>query len=221
MSFPGTFGYLRLIKTGTVDALRQAFQLEYPEQDEAGGIRPVHVSLDYPVEPGAYPGVWVDFETSLLQTAGIDHTETLDDGTVAAHWRFQGYAVFTIVALNSNECDGIYDQLVALTSFASQSEYPSVFRSTVDANGLVNTTWSYDRAEGRGQNAAPGTPWGSSDIVYERGVALQVIGEFYTAPESGQPAGIVPLSRIVVTAQEEIGGEPAGDPWTLTIPPGS
>jgi hypothetical protein len=220
VSTPSPPGYLRLIKTGSVSALEQAFTLAYPEQDSSGGIQPAHVSLDYPVDPGAYPGVWVDFETSLLQTVGIDHTEFTDDGAIATHWRFQGYAVFTIVALNSNECDSIYDQLIALTAFASQSDYPSVFRSTVDSNGLVNTTWSYDRAEGRGQNAAPGTPWGTDEIVYERGVALQVIGEFYTVP-AGQVVELVPLSRIVITGQEQIGGADVGDPWTLSVPPGS
>jgi hypothetical protein len=204
MSTPGPPGYLRCIKTGTVDALQQAFQISYAEQDPAGGIQPVHISLDYPIDPGAYPGIWVDFETALLQTTGIDHVETLDDGTVLTRWRFQGYSVLTVVALNSNECDGIYDQLIALTAFAAQSEYPSVFRDAIDSNGLVNTTWGYDRAEGRGQAAAPGTPWGSSDVVYERGVALHVIGEFVTSPLTAE---LVPLEKIVITASDTYGDQ--------------
>jgi hypothetical protein len=208
MSYPGPPGYLRVIKTGTVDALQQAFRVAYPEQDAAGGIQPVHVSLDYPVSQGDYPGVWVDFETSLLQTAGVDHTEMLEDGTLLTRWRFQGYAVFTIVALNSNECDGVYDQLIALTAYAAQSEVPSVFRSAVDANGLVSTTWSYDTAEGRGQSAAPGTPWGTDEIIYERGVALRVIGEFVTGPPAGQEVPpLVPLSKIIVTGTSVYGDE--------------
>jgi hypothetical protein len=199
---------LRIIKTGAVDALQQAFRLAYPEQDAAGGIQPVKVSLDYPVAPGDYPGVWVDFETSMLQTAGVNYTETLQDGTPVTRWRFQGYAVFTIVGLNSNECDGVYDQLIALTAYAAQSDYASVFRTAIDANGLVSTTWSYDTAEGRGQSAAPGTPWGTDEIIYERGVALRVVGEFVTAPPAGQqPPLLVPLREIIVTGTSVYGDE--------------
>jgi hypothetical protein len=213
-------GYLRIIKTGAVDAIQQAFAISYPEQDAAGGVQSPHVSIDYPVEAGAYPGIWVDFEVTMLQTAGIDHTEMLEDGTVLTRWRFQGYAVFTIVALNSNECDGIYDQLVALTAFAAQSEVPSVFRQVIDANGLVNTTWSYDTVEGRGQSAAPGTPWGTTEIIYERGIGLKVIGEFVTSP-AAPDYELVPLSKIIISAQETIGGQDVGDPYILTVPPGS
>ena len=121
---PVPAGYLRVIKTGTVDALKQAFTLSYPEQDPAGGIQAPYVSIDYPVNPGAYPGIWVDFETTMLQIAGLDYIEYTSDGNPVTRWRFQGYAVFTIVALNSNECDGTYDQLVALTAFAGQSRVP-------------------------------------------------------------------------------------------------
>jgi hypothetical protein len=202
----GPPGFLRVIKTGSVDALRQAFGLRYPEQDEAGGAQAVHVSLDYPVEQGAYPGIWVDFEVSMLQIAGVDYTEMLPDGTIVTRWRFQGYAVFTIVALNSNECDGAYDQLVALTAYAAQSEYPSVFREVVDANGLVTTTWSYDTVEGRGQSAAPGTPWGTDEIIYERGLALKVIGEFVTGPGPEAVPVLVPLRQIIITATDQLSG---------------
>lgn len=204
---PGPPGFLRVIKTGSVDALRQAFELSYPEQDSAGGPQPVSVSIDYPVTQGAYPGVWVDFEVSLLQIAGVDHTETLADGTIVTRWRFQGYFVATIVALNSNECDSVYDQLVALTSYAAQSQHPSVFRDVVDANGLVITTWSYDTVEGRGQSAAPGTPWGTDEIIYERGLALRVIGEFVTGPGPGAKTILVPLREIIITGTSEIDGK--------------
>lgn len=209
-------GYLRVIKTGAVDALNRAFRIAYPEPDDAGGVQAPFVSIDYPVDPGSYPGIWVDFETAMLQTAGIDHTEMLADGTVLTRWRFQGWAVFTTVALNSNECDAIYDQLVALTAYAAQSEVPSTFREVIDANGLVTTTWSYDTIEGRGQSAAPGTPWGTTEIIYERGIALKVIGEFVTSP-AAPTYELVPLSKIIITAQEQIEGVDVGDPYILTI----
>lgn len=200
-------GFLRVIKTGAVNALQSAFTLSYPEQDPAGASYVPHISIDYPVSPGAYPGIWCDFEVTMLQIAGVNYVEYLPDGvTPLTRWRFQGYAVFTIIALNSNECDGVYDQLVALTAFAAQSSYDSTFRDAVDDNGLVNTTWSYDTVEGRGNSAAPGTPWGTDDVIYERGLALKVLGEFTTNPLTQT---IVPLREIIVTQQDDLGDYPA------------
>lgn len=204
-------GFLRVIKSGTVGALQQALTWQYPEQDVQGGAQPPYVSVDYPVEPGQYPGVWVDFEVSLLQIAGIDYIEMTTSGAVLTRWRFQGYCSFTIAALNSNECDGLYDQLIALTAFAAQSEFSSPFRTAVEDNSLVATTWSFDNIEGRGQNAAPGTPWGTDEIIYERGMALAVVGEFVTNPVTQQ---LYNLREIVIRATAENNPE---DGFQLTI----
>lgn len=191
-------GFLRLIKTTATDALAQALTWSYPEQDAAGGSKAPYVSVEYPRSPGAYPGVWVDFEVSMVQIAGLDYTEMLPGGQVLTRWRFQGYTSFTIVALdNSNECDSLYDQVVALTAFAAQSEFPSPFRDAIDSSPLVATTWSFDTVEPRGQSAAPGTPWGSDEVIYERGLALKVIGEFVTNPVTTQ---LVNLREIIVRA---------------------
>lgn len=207
-------GFLRVIKAEAQDALTSVFTYLYPEQDGNGGAQRPFVSLSYPVQRAQYPGIWADFEVSLLQTVGLDHTETDASGAALTRWRFQGYAVFTVVAINSNECDMIWDELVQMTAFASQSDYPSTFRQTVESNPLVATTWSYDTIDPRGNAAAPGTPWGTDEVIYERGMALKVIGEFTTNP---QTQVIVPLREIIVTGQPEAGGGPEGDPWTLSI----
>lgn len=206
-------GFLRLIKTTATDALSQALAWNYPEQDPAGGTKAPYVSIDYPRSAGNYPGVWVDFEVSMVQIAGLNYTETLPGGQVLTRWRFQGYASFTIIALdNSNECDGLYDQVVALTAFAGQSSFPSAFRAAIEDNPLVATTWSFDTVEPRGQSAAPGTPWGSDEIIYERGLALKVIGEFVTNPLTTQ---LVDLREIIVTAQPEDSAH--ASPYITTI----
>lgn len=207
-------GFLRVIKAATASALEASFALDYPEDDVAGGVQRPRVSLSYPVERAQYPGVWTDFEVSLLQTVGVDHTETDAAGAVLTRWRFQGYAVFTVAALNNNECDMIWDELIALTAWAAQSDYPSLFRQTVEGSPLVSTTWTYDTVDMRGGGASPGTPWGTDEVIYERGMALKVVGEFTTSPVTRQ---IVPLSAIVVTGQQELDGVADGEPFILTI----
>lgn len=190
-------GFIRTIKTTAVQAVQQAFQVRYPAPDPAGGEKRPFVSVEYPVEEANYPAIWVDYEGSELRTVGIAYTETDAQGNVYARWRFAGHVVFTMVALNSNERDLIYDQLVALTAFAAQSDFPSSFRQVVENAPLVASVWSFDSVEDRPPAAAPGTPWGTMDVIYERGFALQVIGEFVSDPNTFE---LVDLSDIQVVA---------------------
>ena len=193
-------GYLRTIKTTAQNALQQAFLIFYPETDPDGGDQPVYISLEYPVDQAHIPAIWVEFEPTDLRTAGIAYTETDADNNIFTRWRFAGSASFTVAAMSSNERDMIYDQLVALVAFASQSDVASVFRQTVQNANLIATTWSFDTIESRGEAAAPGTPWGTDEVMYERGIALQVLGEFVTDPYTRQ---LVNLSDIQIVMTPE------------------
>lgn len=190
-------GYLRTIKSMAVEAVRQAFAAQYPEPDPEGGTRDVFVSIEYPVEQASYPAIWVDYEGSELRTVGIAYTEQDADGNVYARWRFAGHVTFTTVAMTSNERDMLYDQLVAITAYAAQSDWPSRFRQVVESNDLVACEWSFDQVEDRSPAAAPGTPWGTMEVIYERGIALQVIGEFVSDPNTYE---LVNLAEIRVLA---------------------
>ena len=192
-------GFLRTIKTMAVQAIQQSFEARYPEPDPGGGSRSLYVSVEYPVDEASYPAIWVDYEGSELRTVGIAYTEVDESGNVLARWRFAGHVAFTIVALSSNERDLVYDQLVAMTAFAAQSDFPSTFRQVVEANPLVASTWSFDSVEDRPAAAAPGTPWGTEDVIYERGFALQVVGEFVSDPVTVE---LVTLEQIQVVATE-------------------
>lgn len=193
-------GYLRTIKTTAVQAIQQSFKARYPEPDAGGGTKELFVSIEYPVEEANYPAVWVDYEGSELRTVGIAYTEQDASGNVYARWRFAGHVVFTVVALSSNERDMIYDQMIALTAYAAQSDWPSQFRQVVENAPLVAAVWSFDTVEDRPPSAAPGTPWATMDLIYERGFALQVIGEFVSDPNTYE---LVNLSEIQVVATEQ------------------
>jgi hypothetical protein len=194
-------GFLRTIKATAVQAIEQSFVAQYPAPDPEGGRRTVNVSIEYPVEEISYPAVWVDYEGSELRTVGIAYTETDPvSGAVYARWRFAGHVTFTVVALSSNERDMLYDQLVAMTAFAAQSSFTSTFRQVVENAPLVASVWSFDTVEDRPPAAAPGTPWGTMDVIYERGFALQVIGEFVSDPNTFD---LVNLTEIQVVATDE------------------
>jgi hypothetical protein len=193
-------GFMRTIKTTAVQAIQKSFEISYPAPDAEGGTKPPFVSIEYPVIEAQYPAVWVDYEGAELRTVGIAYTETDASGAAYARWRFAGHVAFTIVALSSNERDLVYDQLLGLTSFAAQSQFPSVFRQVVEAAPLVAAVWSFDSVEDRPPSAAPGTPWGTLEVIYERGFALQVIGEFVSDPFN---PSLVNLAEIQVVATAE------------------
>jgi hypothetical protein len=199
VSGPGSnvSGFLRTIKASAVEAIKASFLAAYPEPDPAGGQQELYVSIEYPVDEANYPAVWVDYEGAELRTVGIAYTETDASGNVFTRWTFAGHITFTVVAMSSNERDMLYDQLISMTAFASQPDAPSSFRQNVEANDLVACVWSFDTVEERPPAAAPGTPWGSMDVIYERGFALQVKGEFVSDPVTLQ---LVSLSMIQVVA---------------------
>jgi hypothetical protein len=193
-------GFMRTIKTTAVQAIQQSFEISYPAPDAEGGTKAPFVSVEYPVEQAQYPAVWVDYEGAELRTVGIAYTEIDASGAAYARWRFAGHVAFTIVALSSNERDLVYDQLLGMTAFAAQSDFPSTFRQVVEAAPLVASVWSFDSVEDRPSSAMVGTPWGTLDPIYERGFALQVIGEFVSDPFN---PSLVNLAEIQVVATAE------------------
>ena len=200
--------YLTLVKTTMVEAVQATFDASYPDAQFAG----TYCSIEYPVNPQAYPGIWVDYDdTDDLVQAGVGHLERRDPATgdpvpAFTRWRFTGTVSFTVVALTSLERDRLYDELVNVIAFGSQDPLRGRFRATVEADPLVVIEARYDALTVGGAAATPGTPWGSDDIVYEKTVNLDVIGEFYPVMAAGP---LVLLSRVQV------------DPPTGTLPGGS
>lgn len=186
--------YLRALKTGLVTALIETFDGNYPDQR----LQNLHVSIEYPIEPQAYPGIWVDFEESKLQTAGVAHYEIDDDGNHLLRWRYEGAVSYTIVAFSSLERDRIYDELVKILAFGRSSDSLGAFRDFVENNDLIAMNFDFDEIEVHGNAATPGTPWETDEIIYERTVVMQVIGEFTTNIDTGT---LVPLSKIIIDAR--------------------
>lgn len=186
--------YLRVLKTGLVLALQETFNGSYPEEK----LRELHVSIEYPIKRQEYPSIWVDFEDASLQTAGIDHHEKDEDGNILLRWRFQGIASYTIAALSSLERDRIYDEMVKVLAFGRSSEATGAFRDFVENNDLIAMNFDFDQIEVHGNAASPGTPWETDEIIYERTMAMQVMGEFVSSVDTGN---LIPLSKIVIDAR--------------------
>lgn len=214
----GKPGYLRGLKTLAVEAVQNAFQVTYPIADPSGGAQSVYCSLDYPVAATAYPGIWVTYAPAQLQSAGINYTETDAGGNTYVRWRFSGTVTFTVAALSNNERDLLYDQLVSVIGYSSQSTAPGPFRDYVESSPLIESTWSYDSLDSEGHGETLGTPWGTDEVIYEDGISIQVTGEFTADPVTGLLVPPSVLREIDVTGQPVVPGlTPQPPAWEQRI----
>lgn len=188
-------GYLTHLKAMNVEALKGTFDDLYPEERWRG----VHVSIEYPVDKMAYPGIWVDYsDVDKLRTAGVDHKEIRDDGGLLINpvkrWKFSGYVSFTVTALTSLERDLLYDELVKVLAFGQMDPLRKRYRQAIEENDFIASNMDFDEIEPQGNSAAPGTPWGTDEIIYERTLNMEIIGEFVSDSATGE---LVLLSEIV------------------------
>lgn len=205
--------YVTPVKTLGVEALLHVFDSQYPTAEWRG----LHGSLEYPIEASRFPEVWVTYaDTDKAKKMGLRHQESKDPVTGAAvapftRWRFEGTLTFTAVALTSLQCDRLYDELLRVIAFGSEDPVLGRFRQYIETNDLIYAVAQWDEVESAGDSAAPGTPWGTNEVVYERSLHLDLIGEFVPDPATGT---LVPLSRIEVTPTADLSMEPQSfDTW--------
>lgn len=196
--------YLVHLKTALVQAVKNTFDQDYPVSD----FRNIRTSIEFPVDPQDYPGIWVDWEdTGAVRIAGIGHHEFSDpaqDGSRRrfTRWRFQGTAQFTVVALSSLERDRLYDEMVRVLAFGNYAvDAPQInaFRQTIENNEFIAMNFDFDEVEPSGNSASPGTPWGTDEIIYERTINMEAVGEFVS---DGITQEIVPLSKVIFHLQQ-------------------
>lgn len=211
--------YITRVKALAIEALQTAFDDQYPVAEFQG----LRASLEYPVQEVQLPQVWVRYtDTEPLRQAGIAHAEDKDPvsgGRVPAYTRFkfEGSWEFVVVALSSVERDRVYDELIATVAFSGFDTRRGRFRSYLENNDLIDLTLRTDEIESTGESAEPGTPWGTDEVIYERTLNLDLLGDFAADPETGV---IVPLSKIQIvptvdfTLDNEARGEGGGyDVW--------
>jgi hypothetical protein len=196
--------YLTRLKALLVTALAQTFDTEYVDPR----FQNIRVGIEYPVDQAGYPGLWVDYDdTSTLKRAGVDHKETnlSQAGVLFEHtrWEFFGVLSITVVALTSLERDDLYDEVIRVIAFGAENPVTQQFRSLIENNPFIGVNMDFDTIEPRGNAAAPGTPWGSDEIIYERTINLNVQGEFFVDPSTGSVVR-VPLSAFQITATQGI-----------------
>jgi hypothetical protein len=185
---------MHVITTG----LKSVFTEEYVSMDGQPDFGGLHCSIEYPINPQDYPGVWVDFEPEgELTRGGIDDINSfLPNGnntlTPLYLWRAQGWATYTLATLTSLQRARLHDEIVRVFAFGSDPTV-AAFRETIENNNYLAMNMDFDRIAERGSAATPGTPWGSEEIIYEVTLAMQCVIEFYSTANKDQ---LFPLDAI-------------------------
>jgi hypothetical protein len=212
--------YLTVLKAAVVEALDATFTSEYPNPD----FRSVYSSIEYPVDKANYPGIWVQYEDDAeLSVAGIGHIESAivpaASGVPAqfeqwTRWRFFGTVTLTIVALSSLERDRLYDEVVRTFAFAKQNPLLSPFRTKIEQNDFVAMNANFDDLRPFGDNAGPGTPWNTEEILYEKSISFNLQGEFTGDVSS---TDYIQLAKVEIQSYVEGQSEPT---WSDEPPEG-
>lgn len=210
-------GYLTYLKTMNVKALQATFANDYPVSQ----LRDVHVSIEYPIEPAHYPGIWVDYsDVGKLTISGVAHEEYADtEGNQVlpyTRWKFSGYVSYTVTALTSRERDGLYDELIKVLAFGKYDPARSRFRKFIETNPFIAANMDFDEIEPQGNAAAPGTPWGTDEIIYERTINMEIVGEFVSSTSTGE---LLRLSQVLIVPHV-LGEDEEGDLDQILVPQG-
>lgn len=215
--------FLLQAKTLFLEAIQNAFDADYPDPL----LRGLWISMEYPVEPAQMPGIWVDFTpTAELQIAGISHHEDVlqTDGTFrrGTRWRFGGHISYTVTAMTSRERDKIADEVIRVLAFGGEYPTLSEYRKTLEANDLIQVSMQWDTFSIGGKDEAPGTPWGSDEMVYEITVGVDCQGSFISGSVDGPL--LLAVSQVIAKDQgpgesppdfptSPVGGTPAPNEW--------
>lgn len=203
--------YLKPTLTIIVEALREVFSDSYPNSD----FRNINITPEFPIQEHDFPAIWVEFsDTDPFERVSIDHREWMlgDDGECheVNRYMFGGELSFTCAALTSLELARLYDELIRVLAFSGVSDAPSnSFRAYIEGNDLIDMNINYDEITPSPGDANPGTPWSTTEVLYEKTATVSMIGTCASDPNDG--ASLINLSRIDVTDYVE-GTEPSDYP---------
>lgn len=218
--------YLENLKSAIVEAMRIAVAAPYIDTDFTN----TWIGIEYPQERQHYPGIWVTYDdTDTLRIASIDHKEFVTDDDDNTHevtrWLFEGTVTMSVVALSSLERDRLYDQIVRVYAFSRTEDALSEFRNTIENNDFLAINPNWDELRPGGDAAAPGTPWGTEDeVIYEKALSFDVIGEFVSDPSTntlailsaihtmGVDSDLNPLPPLFTNEPPPVGGGVAFTP---------
>lgn len=204
------------VKREIIGALRKAFGDAYPDPILAGKVS---VVAEYPLREVSYPMVVVHFNPGMIQNMGLGHYEIgeTDGGEVGLikRWMFDGSLTLTVYALTPMDRDMVILGLMNMFAFGDQIPGFADFWKEIGDYDFVSLQINTEHIQ-EGGDQVVSVPWGDDETpVFSDSLTLNVFGEFYTVPTTGE---LVPISQVNVYPYIHGAPEPLGSQATEGTP---
>jgi hypothetical protein len=182
------FDYKTGIKRQIVNSLMEVFDEDFSIPELRGRVK---VSLDYPMEPLAYPAVYVTYQEDVIRNAGIGHIEYVENPDSIfpkemKHWIFSGRINFNIIALNPYDRDRLASAVINAIAFGELPGEFNDFWTQLRGTEYVYLQPLTDEITPGGEQIGQ-VPWGDDDeLQFGNSYSIPVFGEFYSRPETGE-----------------------------------
>jgi hypothetical protein len=186
------------IKRQVVQSLRKVFlSPDFPDPDMANKI---NVELTYPIVKERYPAIFVSYIDKSVRDSGMGnyYYVSKSDGTtgIARQWFFEGSIRFDILALDPLERDILGAALAGMLAFSKDDQVLGLFRKYVTNEEFVSLQPNFSHLDG-GSESVTKPPWDNeNEIVYKSSYSMEVLGCFFTDPESAYGGNLVTIEDI-------------------------
>jgi hypothetical protein len=186
--------FLEGVKTTVVGALRTTFDNNYPDKE----LQNLNVSMEYPDEETQYPGIWVRFSFTTLQTVGVASRFYNSSNQEYKLWYFEGRCTLQLFAMTSLQRDRIADALIYMFAFGELTPFAKRFGDYFHDNDMIYMTPNTDTFVPGGQEETVGAPWQPDAIVYGDSYSFNIVGQFASDFATGE---LVVLREIDINPQ--------------------
>lgn len=172
--------YKMEIKRAVVKSFQNVFHNTedyFPGYQSSKLLTESHITIEYPQRPEQYPSLIVGFKEKELKSAGIAHSEIIDNTSVVQRWLFSGAISIEIFALTSMDRDFISDSVVNMLSFGRIEGFS--FRDYIEDNAKVDIQLSVGSLIPISEQTMSGASWGLTDQrIYTVGYEFGCLGGF-------------------------------------------
>ena len=172
--------YKMEIKRAVVKSFQNVFNSTedyFPGYKSSELLTNSHITIEYPQKPEQYPSLIIGFKERELKSAGIAHSEIVENTAVVQRWLFQGSISIEVFALTSMDRDFISDSVVNMLSFGRIEGFS--FRDYIENNAQVDIQLSVGSLIPTSEQTMSGVSWGLTDQrIYTVGYEFGCLGGF-------------------------------------------
>ena len=172
--------YKMEIKRAVVKSFQNVFNSTedyFPGYKSSELLTNSHITIEYPQKPEQYPSLIIGFKERELKSAGIAHSEIVENTAVVQRWLFQGLISIEVFALTSMDRDFISDSVVNMLSFGRIEGFS--FRDYIENNAQVDIQLSVGSLIPTSEQTMSGVSWGLTDQrIYTVGYEFGCLGGF-------------------------------------------